>query len=57
MLAFVAIMVAGAAFYFAWRRSPEQPKRLVANIGGVVAILFLLLAIYGIVVYFQTSTP
>ncbi len=57
MLLFLAGLLIGAALFFAWRRSELRGRRLVANIGGIAAVLFALLAVYGLIRYFQTLTP
>ncbi len=57
MIGIVVMILVGALAYFAWRHSASQLMRVVANIGGVVAILSVLLAIFGLVLYWRTSAP
>ncbi len=57
MLLFLLAMLIGAAFFFVWRRSELRGRRLAANIGGIAAVLFALLAVFGLIRYFQTLTP
>ncbi len=57
MALFLAVLLVGAAFFFAWRRSEVRGRRLIANIGGVAAVLSAVLAVFGLIRYFQTLTP
>ncbi len=57
MALIVLVMLIGAAFFFVWRRSELPGRRLVANIGGIAAVPFALLAAFGLIRYFQTLTP
>ncbi len=57
MALIVAILLVSAAVYFVWRRSESRPMRIVASIGGIVAILFILLLIYAVILYFRTAAP
>ncbi len=54
MALIVAALVISAGLYFFWRQDASPARRMAANIAGVVAMLFVLLAIYGLIAYFRT---
>jgi hypothetical protein len=45
------VVAAGALTYFAWRNSRHKLQRVVANIAGAFAILFILFALFDALIY------